>query len=188
MLCSHAVSRQGSPTAWLCGHCCQVACEVGIVVVVGRDDAKGPAMSALRPEADIWARLHHVCFGPIGDILLEVSTQFDLYLLFGGTSCRRSNIPVVRLCHRWLLQSPVRLPAPSPQPQDPFPPARRKTAPVRFSPQQVQTPSFTAPKMAILFPTSRRRGGKATLGSQNTVSAHSLISITSIQRGSSGEL
>ena len=80
MLCSHAVSRQGSPTAWLCGHCCQVACEVGIVVVVGRDDAKGPAMSALRPEADIWARLHHVCFGPIGDILLEVSTRFDLYL------------------------------------------------------------------------------------------------------------
>ena len=74
-----------------------------------------------------------------------------------------------------------------PQPQNWFPPAGRKTAPVRFS-QQVQTPSFTAPKMVILFPTLRRRGGKATLGSQNTVSAHSPISITSIQHGSSSEL
>src|SRR3954463_1027781 len=127
--------------------------------------------------------------GPIRDILLEVFTQFGLYLQGPwGTTCRRSNIPVVRLFHRWLLRSPVRWPAPSPQPQNQFPPARRKTAPVRFSPERVQTPSFTAQRMAILFPTLQRRGGTATHGSQNTVSAHSPISITSIQRGSSNEL
>ena len=72
--------------------------------------------------------------------------------------------------------------------QNQFPPARRKTAPVRFSPQQVQTPSFTAQKMAIRFLTLGKRGGKATLGSQDTVSVHSPTSIGSILHGSSSEL
>jgi len=127
--------------------------------------------------------------GPIRDILLEVSAQFGLNSQNPwGTTCRRSNIPVVRRFHRWLLHSPVRWAAQFPQPQNQLPPARRKTAPVRFSPQQVQTPSFTAEKMAILFPTLRRRGSKATLGSQDTVSAHSPILIVSILHGSSSEL
>jgi hypothetical protein len=40
------------------------------VVVIYRDVAmnEGLAVSALRPEADIWAGLQHVCFVPLPDI------------------------------------------------------------------------------------------------------------------------
>lgn len=127
--------------------------------------------------------------GEIGDPLV-VSTQFDLYLreslgerrvgaaIFPSQGCVIAGC-CSRLCVCWSRSRNRRTS---------FPPPRRKTAPVRFSPQQVQTPSFTAPKMVILFPILRRRGGKAPLGSQNIVSAHSPISIKSIQRDSSSEL
>jgi len=58
----------------------------------------------------------------------------------------------------------------------------------QFSPQQVQTPSFTAQKMAIPFPTLGKRGGKAALGSRDTASVHLPTSIVSIVHGSSSEL
>ena len=115
--------------------------------------------------------------------------QFGVYLQdIWRTACRRSNILVVGPFHPWLLHSPVRWAAPSSQPQNQHSPTRRKTALVRFSPQQVQTPSFTAQKMAIPFPTLGKRGGKAALGSQDTVSVHLPTSTESILHGSSSDL
>ena len=148
-----------------------------------RLDVRYPANGRLKPD---------IASGPKSaneTCSLEVAAQFGVYLQeIWRTACRRSNILVAGPFHPWLLRSPVRWAAPSPQSQNRLPPARRKTAPVRFSPQQVQTPSFTAQKMAIPFPTLGKRGGKAPLGSQDTVSVHSPTPIGSILHGPSSEL
>jgi hypothetical protein len=115
---------------------------------------------------------------------LEVSVGLSLYLQkLRGIRCRQSNSPVVRLLQRWPLQLPAHWPGAPPQAQSQIFPAGRKAAPVRASPRQVQTPSFTAQKRAIRSPTLWTHEGAAVPGTPNTASAHSHTSIKSIRHG-----